>query len=482
MSQTSSSARAEAVVWFRNDLRLNDHAPLCAAAASGRPVAACYVLDETAAARLGGASKWWLDGSLRALERQIARHGGSLCLRRGSAASELAALCTALGAREVHCTKSYEPDGRNAETLVAAALERRNVRLVLHAGDLLFDPEQLRNQAGQGFKVFTSFWNACQRAAVPTVPRSVPKELRFAAGPSCTIELDAWGLRPGEPDWAGGLRDTWQPGEEGARTKLSAFLAGPIGDYHEGRNRPDIAGSSRLSPHLHFGEASPRTVWHAASRKRSTGAAAFLRELGWREFARHLLWHWPTFAAESFRAEFRRFPWRADEAATEAWRRGLTGYPLVDAGMRELWSTGWMHNRVRMVAASFLVKHLLVPWQRGAEWFWDTLVDADLANNSVGWQWVAGSGADAAPYFRIFNPTLQGQKFDPEGEYVRRWVPELKALPTRFVHEPSTAPPEVLRRARVALGTSYPLPIVAHDEARARALAAWARVKEPTAS
>jgi deoxyribodipyrimidine photo-lyase len=291
--------------------------------------------------------------------------------------------------------------------------------------------------------------------------------------------LEAWALQPKSPDWAGGLRGAWTPGETGARSRLAAFAAGPLRSYRTDRDRPDREGSSRLSPHLSFGEISPRAAWAAAAgRNKGDGEAAFLRELGWREFARHLVWHWPRFPHESFRAEFRRFPWRDDAAALARWQHGQTGYPLIDAGMRELWHTGWMHNRVRMVAASFLVKHLLVPWQQGARWFWDTLVDADLANNSVGWQWVAGSGADAAPYFRVFNPLLQAQKFDPDGNYVRRWVPELAALPTELLHDPSMAPESALRAAGVELGRTYPLPVVAHTVGRARALAAYASVRE----
>jgi deoxyribodipyrimidine photo-lyase len=284
-------------------------------------------------------------------------------------------------------------------------------------------------------------------------------------------------LRPTAPDWASGLAAVWTPGEAAARTRLAEFSAAGLRAYAADRDRPDRDGSSRLSPHLGFGEVSPRSVWAVASARESESRNAFLRELGWREFAHYLVWHWPRFASESFRAEFRDFPWREDPTALACWQRGLTGYPLVDAGMRQLWNTGWMHNRVRMVTASFLVKHLLLPWQHGAAWFWDTLVDANEANNSVGWQWVTGSGADAAPYFRIFNPLLQARKFDPDGEYIRRWVPELAQLPTRFVHDPSSAPESVLRAARVDLGGSYPQPIVRHAEARARALAAYASLR-----
>jgi deoxyribodipyrimidine photo-lyase len=463
------------LVWFRRDLRLHDHAALRAAAAAGRPLVACYVLDERGQAAPGAASRWWLHGSLAALIDALRQQGGELLLRRGDSAEEVAALATACGAVDVHCSKSYEPDGRRAEAQLRGLLEARGARLVVHAGDLLFDPEQLRTQVGEPFRVFTPFWNACRRAEPPGAPLPVPSGLRFARQTVASESLDSWRLRPVAPDWAGGLRAGWSPGEFGARARLAVFLDRSLRDYGRDRDRPDRAGSSRLSPHLHFGELSPRTVWHGALRQGGAeGTEAFVRELGWREFARHLLWHWPAFAKESFRAEFRRFPWRDDPDALARWQRGLTGYPFVDAGMRELWHTGWMHNRVRMVASSFLVKHLLIPWQRGAEWFSDTLVDADLANNSVGWQWVAGSGADAAPYFRIFNPLLQARKFDPDGTYVRRWLPALAGLPTQFVHEPPAAPVATLRAARVELGVSYPWPLVAHGAARARALAAYA--------
>jgi deoxyribodipyrimidine photo-lyase len=459
-------------------LRLHDHAALTAAAATGRPLVACFVLDTAGAWAPGGASRWWLHGSLAALARQIARLGGALVLRRGPAASEVAAIAAACGAAEVHCSKSYEPEGRRAEAELHRSLAQRGARLVVHAGELLFDPGQLRSQSGEPFKVFTPFWNACLRSAAIRAPLRLPARLSFAAPAVESEALDAWRLRPVAPDWAGGLRAAWSPGEAAARARLDAFVAAPLEDYRLERDRPDRSGVSRLSPHLRFGEVSVRTVWHAVqAAPAGAGATAYARQLGWREFARHLLWHWPTFASESFRSEFRRFPWRDDSEALARWQRGETGYPLVDAGMRELWHTGWMHNRVRMVTASFLVKHLLLPWQRGAEWFWDTLVDADLANNSAGWQWVAGSGADAAPYFRVFNPLLQGRKFDPDGAYVRRWIPELAALSNDLIHEPSAAPPVLLQAARVEIGGNYPRPLVAHGEARARALAAYATLK-----
>jgi deoxyribodipyrimidine photo-lyase len=290
---------------------------------------------------------------------------------------------------------------------------------------------------------------------------------------------------PSKPDWAGGLRDAWQPGEAEARKRLTAFLDGPIGDYAVLRDRPDLAATSRLSPHLHFGEISPAQCWHAASIKsgkgEAKGAGTFLRELVWREFSYHLLFHNPDLPDAPFRREFAAFPWARDHGdMLRDWQLGRTGYPIVDAGMRELWTTGWMHNRVRMIAASFLIKNLMIPWQAGEAWFWDTLVDADLANNAASWQWVAGSGADAAPYFRIFNPVTQGLKFDPDGAYVRRWVPELSRLAAPDIHCPWESPATVLAAAGVRLGKTYPHPIVDHRAARLRALEAYEHVKAAT--
>ena len=477
-------AQPPAILWFRDDLRLADNAALGAAAAVGRPLLACYVLDETGAFPLGGAARWWLGRSLAALAGEISNRGGALVLRRGAAAAVLDALVDETSAAEVHCAQSFEPDGRRVERELGELLRRRGVDLRMHAGALLFDPDTVRTGTGEPFKVFTPFWNACLRRQV-AAPRAVPRRLRFVGGNVRSERLEDWRLEPSAPDWASGLRATWTPGEAGARKRLAAFVAGPLAHYARDRDRPAASGTARLSAHLRHGEISVRTAWTAAGSSGSrlgAGGTAFRRELGWREFARHLLWHWPELATEPFRPEFRRFPWRDDSDAFDRWRHGRTGYPLVDAGMRELWQTGWMHNRVRMVAASFLVKHLLLPWTRGAAWFWDTLVDADLANNSVGWQWVAGSGADAAPYFRVFNPWLQSRKFDSHGEYIRRWVPELARLPSAAIHEPASVPEPVLRGAGVELDRDYPRPIVSHPEARQRALAAYAAARRSPAS
>jgi deoxyribodipyrimidine photo-lyase len=282
-------------------------------------------------------------------------------------------------------------------------------------------------------------------------------------------------------DWATGIRATWTPGEAGAQRELRRFLRDDFERYASERNLPGKTGTSRLSPHLHFGEISPREVWHVLLAHRNAANAisvdAYLRELGWREFAYHLLFHFPFTTNEPLRREFMRFPWRTDRKLLKAWQDGRTGYPLVDAGMRELWATGWMHNRVRLVVASFLTKHLRIRWEEGAYWFWDTLVDADLANNTLGWQWTSGCGADAAPYFRIFNPLLQSEKFDPDGDYIRHWLPELTYIPTPWIHKPWLAPERILSDAGIQLGSTYPLPIVVHEEARREALAAFENIR-----
>jgi deoxyribodipyrimidine photo-lyase len=346
---------------------------------------------------------------------------------------------------------------------------------------LLNHPNAVMTQGGSPFKVFTPFWKASSRLGEPPVPAAVPHSINFASDLPASQPLDELRLLPSAPDWAGGLRSEWQPGESGAHARLEA-LDPVLQAYGEHRDRPDMDGSSRLSPHLHFGEISVRQLWHTvrameARLQATRGAEMLLRQLYWRDFSAYLLYHFPTLPEQPLRGEFEHFPWADDETALSAWRKGMTGYPIVDAGMRQLWAAGWMHNRVRMIAASFLVKDLLIPWQRGADWFLDTLVDADLGNNSASWQWVAGCGTDAAPYFRIFNPVLQGRKFDPQGAYVRRWVPELAGLPDQHIHDPWNAPSEALASAGITLGEQYPEPIVDHGAARDAALEAYQAIR-----
>ena len=478
---------APVIHWFRSDLRLNDNPALSAAMTSGCPVLCVFIFDEESAGSWspGGASRWWLHHSLENLALQLGDLGGGLLLRRGNAQAVLQTLIDETSATAVYWTRCYEP--------AAAALERQvndtigsQVDVHRRGGNLMQEPERLRTGAGQPFKVFTPFWKALLKQPDPADSIRLPEDIDFFSGELDGDALQDWELLPTNPDWAAGLRENWTPGEQGAADALQSFLDNAISDYSDARDRPDQRGTSRLSPHLHFGEISPRQVWHAVKfaaqveSRNIKGGDAFLRELGWRDFSYHLLHHWPELPEKPFRENFANFPWSRDEQALAAWQQGKTGYPIVDAGMRELWHTGWMHNRVRMIAASVLVKHLLVPWQTGARWFWDTLVDADLANNSASWQWVAGCGADAAPYFRIFNPIIQGKKFDPDGDYVRRWVPELKDVPNKYIHEPWSMPRDEADAIGFEPGVHYPEPIVEHGHARTRALAAFEKVRHAT--
>ena len=477
------------IVWFRDDLRLSDHPALHAAFATGRPVICLYVLDEAsqalrapAARPPGGAARWWLAQSLRALQKRLDALGCQLVLRKGTAAGIIAELARQSQAGAVFWNDIAQAPQRTAADQVAAALQEIGVAAQRFPGDLLLDPGDIRSKEGRGLRVFTPFWRRVQSMGDPPKPLPAPKVL--CRGPQLASEtLESWGLEPTHPDWAEGLRQTWQPGEASAQSRLHAFLESGVAGYAVQRDRPDRPGTSALSPHLRFGEISPRQVWHAARFAAADRPALagdidkFLSELGWREFCRHLLFDLPDLAVRNLQPGFDAFPWRKDDTALRSWQRGQTGYPIVDAGMRELWRTGAMHNRVRMVAASFLVKHLLIDWRCGEQWFWDTLVDADPGSNPANWQWVAGCGADAAPYFRVFNPTLQGEKFDSEGDYVRRWLPELARLPASLIHQPWTATPLELEAAGVHLGVNYPQPIVDHRLGRERALAAYAGIR-----
>ena len=464
-----------ALMWFRQDLRLADHPALHAASQGGRRVACVFVRDDNEAGAWapGGAHRWWLHRSLAALGAEITRAGGHLVLRSGPAETVIPALAREIGATQLHASAAYEPWAIAQEARVAAALQSDGIAAHFHPGRTLVDHDRLRSKSGTPFGVYTPFMRAA-RAAIPP-EETLPAPRLHPAPPIAGDALDAWQLLPRKPDWAGGLRETWHPGEPGAADRLSRLLDGIIDDYHEARDLPGTAGTSRLSPHLHWGEMSPRRLWHAISDARIPAGARekFLNELLWREFSIHQLRHTPTLPEQPLRAQFRDMPWRHDKHALAAWQRGQTGIPMVDAGMRELWHTGWMHNRVRLITASFLVKHLLIHWRDGEAWFWDTLVDGDLASNAANWQWVAGCGADAAPFFRIFNPALQGRKFDESGGYVRRWCPELAGLPDRYVHMPWEAPPLERQAAGVTLGKTYPEPIISLQEGRDRALAAF---------
>jgi deoxyribodipyrimidine photo-lyase len=477
------------IVWFRDDLRLSDHPALHEAASRRLPVICLYVRDERgpalrppAARPLGGAARWWLAQSLRALGNDLAAIGGSLVLRKGPAASAIAALAREANASAVFWNEIAQAPHQAVAGDVEAALTSDGISSQIFPGDLLVEPKAIRNKENRGLRVFTPFWRRVQLLGEPPKPLPAPKKLTSVPGIASEAVGD-WALEPTRPDWAGGLRESWIPGEAAAQARLKTFLDDSVRGYTGDRDRPDRDGTSRLSPHLRFGEISPRQVWHAArfaaaEHPRLAGDIdKFLSELGWREFCRHLLFDVPDLAERNLQEQFDAFPWRRDARALKAWQRGRTGYPIVDAGMRELWHTGVMHNRVRMAVASFLVKHLLIDWRAGEQWFWDTLVDADAGSNPANWQWVAGSGADAAPYFRVFNPILQGEKFDPDGAYVRRWVPELAQLPNGLIHQPWTATPIELASAGIALGKTYPQPIVDHKQGRERALAAYAKIR-----
>ena len=464
-----------AILWFRNDLRLHDNPALAAALAGGGPVLPVYILDE----QMGAANRWWLHHSLSRLRADLAQRGATLLLRRGDPAGIIPALAAQTGASAVHAARSFEPALREADRAVDAALRPHNVGFHRHLSTSLFAPERIQTKTGGAYGVYTPFANACLAAGVPEILCPTPAHIPGLPGITGDTLAD-WSLLPTKPDWAAGLRASWTPGEAGAHARLDEFLATPVRDYATARDIPSLPGTSRLSPHAHFGEISPRYVWHraAALGTESPGVKTFLKELLWREFSINLLWQHRDLRTRPIRAEFAGFPWAENAPALRAWQRGQTGIPIVDAGMRELWQTGWMHNRVRMICASYLVKHLLLPWQQGEAWFWDTLCEADEAANAASWQWVAGCGADAAPYFRIFNPVLQGQKFDPAGTYVRRHVPELARLPERYIHTPWEAPPQILLGAGVKLGKTYPYPIISPAAGRARALAAYAALRE----
>jgi len=473
------------IVWFRDDLRLSDHPALHAASRTAAPVICVYVLDEASrgcARPLGGAARWWLAQSLRALQASLGKLGTPLVLRKGAPAEVVVALAREAGAGTVLWNEIAQASHQATADDVAAALSEIGVGAERFPGDLLVAPSQIRNKENRGLRVFTPFWRRVQSLGDPPKPLPAPKKLTGVSGIAGDA-LEDWHLEPGKPDWAGGLRESWQPGEASAQARLKAFLAGGVAGYSGERDRPDRDGTSRLSPHLRFGEISPRQIWHAAKfaaaehPRLSSDIEKFLSELGWREFCRHLLFDAPDLTTRNLQPSFDAFPWKRDDKSLRAWQRGQTGYPIVDAGMRELWHTGVMHNRVRMVAASFLVKHLLIDWRQGEQWFWNTLVDADAGSNPANWQWVAGSGADAAPYFRVFNPILQGEKFDPDGVYIRRWVPELKLLPDTSIHQPWTATPLELASAGIELGKTYPRPIIDHKFGRERALAAYASIR-----
>jgi deoxyribodipyrimidine photo-lyase len=474
---------APVLVWFRDDLRLADHPALYAALETGQPVLCLYVFDDVSPYRrpLGAASRWWLHQSLQSLQQALAACGAPLHIVRGSALTLIPDLVKNAGISSIFWNRRYDAPDIDIDKEIKAQLQDAGCRVESFKAHLLHEPWEIKNKEGKPFSVFTPFWRTALIQAEPPQPFPAPDHIPSLSLPSLKhlTTLEALQLEPQKPDWAAPFHEYWQPGEKGAQTRLIDFLENNLEGYSENRNRPDLVSTSGLSPHLRFGEISPRQIWHATAFKQpSKDADKFLAELGWREFSYHLLFHNPDLARSNFQKRFDAFPWRRDDNALKVWKQGQTGYPIVDAGLRELWQTGWMHNRVRMIVASFLIKHLMIDWREGEAWFWDTLVDADPANNPASWQWVAGSGADAAPYFRIFNPLLQAAKFDTNGDYIRKWVPELAALPNKDLYQPWQASPPVLAQAGVILGKTYPLPIVGHDAARARALAAFETLKK----
>lgn len=448
------------ILWFRRDLRLSDQAALIAAAGEG-PVVPVYILDdETPKHRaMGGASRWWLHHSLASLDAALREKGSRLILKRGKCDDVLTGLAEDVGTKRVHCIRHYEPWWRNAERAVAKQLE-----LVCHDGNYLAPPGSVTTGSGEPYKIYTPFWRALQQRMPPAAPANRPRDIPAPSSWPKSDRLEDWALLPTKPDWATGFAD-WEPGEAGARKRVDAFLD-KAADYDRTRNLPSIEGSSRLSPHLHFGEVSPATIWHRVA---DVGGSVdvFLSEIGWRDYAQNVILQFPDYAAKNAREKFDAIPWRDFRSSAvrdefDAWTKGQTGYPIVDAGMRQLWATGWMHNRVRMIAASFVIKHLLIDWREGERWFWDTLVDADYASNAVNWQWVSGTGIDSNMFVRIMAPLSQSEKFDAAG-YIREWVPELARLHDDVIHDPE----EHGRRP-----SDYPRKIVGHREARERALAA----------
>jgi deoxyribodipyrimidine photo-lyase len=471
------------IVWFRLDLRLADNLSLLEAVTNSDYAVPVYIWSPSEDGHWapGGASKWWLHQSLESLGEHLVNAESKLIIRSGDSLKVLQELIEETGAKSLFFNRRFDPFGRKVDENVEKVLESQGVSVKTFNSSLLHDPEKVRTKQGTPFKVFTPFWNHFTATIEPEMPAGQPKKIPFPKVKIKSLALDELELEP-KIDWASGFRETFTPGENGAHKRLKAFLKDGIENYGIGRDLPNEDGVSMLSPHMHFGEIGPRQIWHAVREldvkpTKRTHIETYLKEIGWRDFAHHVLYHFPFTSDKPLRQQYSKFPWSGSKEQLESWQKGMTGYPIVDAGMRQLWHTGWMHNRVRMIVASFLTKDLLISWKDGAEWFWDTLVDADLASNTLGWQWAGGCGADAAPYFRIFNPQLQGEKFDPHGEYVRRWVPELKNLESKWIHNPAKAPPLVLAAAGIQLGENYPKPLVDHDIARKRALAALAQVK-----
>lgn len=481
----TNSESAPIIVWFRKDLRLEDNAALACAAECGRPIIPVYILEPSEAGNgpLGAAQAWWLHHSLQALGKNLERIGSRLVLLRGPADAVLGALIAETEANRVFWNRRYDPPGIAVDGALKEDLIRSGLTVRSFAGQLLHEPTRLKTGAGGAYRVYTPFWRALEASGEPPEPIPAPTHLAAPDRWPRSDRLETWRLTPERPDWAAGFSEIWTPGETGAHERLGRFVAQGLVGYKSRRDFPALPNTSMLSPHLALGEISPASIWHATrgltDRVPAEDVVHFRKELAWRDFSYHLLFHFPDLAAKNWNARFDAFPWQDAPALLDLWKRGQTGYPIVDAGMRQLWRHGTMHNRVRMIVASFLIKNLMIDWQEGERWFRDTLVDADPASNAASWQWVAGSGADAAPFFRIFNPISQGEKFDVNGDYIRSFVPELKDMPNSFIHRPFEASPLVLAQAGVTLGGNYPLPIIDHKTARNRAMAAYQALPRP---
>nr|WP_255726621.1 deoxyribodipyrimidine photo-lyase [Microvirga sp. ACRRW] len=477
------------MVWFRDDYRLGDNPALAAAIETGAPVICLTILENAADGLrpMGAAARWWLHGSLKALDESLRKAGSRLLLLHGPALEAIEAVISATGASAIFWNRRYAAAEIALDSTIKKRLTDRGLSVQSFNGRLLNEPWQVLNQAGKPFQVFTPYLRAVLARPVEAprpAPRTIPGTPWSKGMTALSVDLEGLGLRPTNPDWATEFGGTWQPGERNARQRLIDFLEGSLQGYALGRDAPARDATSRLSPHFRFGEISPRQVWRAVSHlvgerpELAPDAQKLLSEVVWRDFSYQLLHVYPHLPEKSHAPRFAKFPWDNDPKNLKAWQRGRTGYPIVDAGMRQLWRTGWMHNRVRMIVASFLVKHLLTDWRHGEAWFWDTLVDADPANNAFSWQWIAGSGPDSSPFHRIFNPVTQGEKFDPKGDYVRTFVPELAGVPANFIHKPWDAPASVLKDAGVELDKTYPGPIVPHGPARERALAAFRSLRD----
>ena len=469
------------LVWYANNLRLDDHPALAAAAQRGGVVPVyVYDPDYRGPSAMGGASKWWAHQSVAALASDLELIGSGLVIRSGDPAEHLVEIAKQVGADTVMFCDSIEPDLREREEDVEHALEQAGVAVERYPMHLLWELGSVMTKDGRPYQVFSPFWKTALRTEAVEPPIDAPTQLQRPDVEIRSDTLESLGLKP-NISWYTEMAKQWTPGERGARARFDAFVNDRLGAYHDDRNLLETPGWSAMSAHFHFGEISVRRVWQEITAdeqwERVKGKEHYLREIGWREFAQHLINHFPRTIDEPLRENFKSFPWVKDPEAFEKWARGQTGYPVVDAAMRHLWAHGWMPNRARMIVASFLCKDLRISWEEGMAWFWDTLVDADLASNTLGWQWTAGCGADAAPYFRVFNPVSQGEKFDSDGEYVRRWCPELAELDPKEIHSPWDVAPMGLASAGVTLGDDYPHPMVDHKQAREAALAAFEKIK-----